>query len=216
MQRLTILIMSAALMGAAVTIRELVKERPIFQREYAVGLSPGIYLTSKVLVLGTACVPAGHAGHLPGTGRAARRRQGRRVRPGVNSIGLAIGAVAFTMAVLGLAVSALVTSSEQTMPALVGLVMIQLVLCGALVPVAGRAVLEQLAWLAPARWGFAAAAASVDLDKAKRNVPGEVLDPLYDQSASQYLFDLGMLAAVLVVISMFAFWAVRRSATPRH
>ena len=100
------------------------------------------------------------------------------------------------------------------MPALVGLVMIQLVLSGALVPVAGRAVLEQLAWLAPARWGFAAAAASVDLDKAKRNVPGEVLDPLYDQSAGQYLFDLGMLAAVLVVISMFAFWAVRRSATP--
>ena len=40
-QRLTILIMSAALMGAAVTIRELVKERAIFQREYAVGLVAG-------------------------------------------------------------------------------------------------------------------------------------------------------------------------------
>ena len=216
MQRLTILIMSAALMGAAVTIRELVKERPIFQREYAVGLSPGIYLTSKVLVLGTACFLQGMLVTflalvgLPGADKGGVF--GLRDL----EIGLAIGAVAFTMAVLGLAVSALVTSSEQTMPALVGLVMIQLVLCGALVPVAGRAVLEQLAWLAPARWGFAAAAASVDLDKAKRNVPGEVLDPLYDQSASQYLFNLGMLAAVLVVISMFAFWAVRRSATPRH
>src|SRR3546814_4537428 len=53
--RLTILIMAAALMGTAVTIRELVGERPIFQREYAVGLSPGIYLLSKVVVLGTAC-----------------------------------------------------------------------------------------------------------------------------------------------------------------
>ncbi|RYP84761.1 hypothetical protein EKO23_14695 [Nocardioides guangzhouensis] len=40
------------------------------------------------------------------------------------------------MAVLGLAISARVTSSEQTMPALVGLVVVQLVLCGALVPVA--------------------------------------------------------------------------------
>src|SRR5690606_4299529 len=55
LQRLTILIVAAALMGTAVTIRELVKERAIFQREYAVGLSPGIYLASKVLVLGTAC-----------------------------------------------------------------------------------------------------------------------------------------------------------------
>ena len=102
------------------------------------------------------------------------------------------------------------------MPALVGLVMTQLVLCGALVPVAGRAVLEQLAWLAPARWGFAMAAASVDLDKAKRGVPGEVLDPLYDQTSGQYLFNLGMLGAVLVVVTMFAAWAVRRSATLRH
>ena len=216
MQRLTILIMSAALMGAAVTIRELVKERPIFQREYAVGLSPGIYLTSKVLVLGTACFLQGMLVTFLALVGLPGADNGGVFGLRDLEIGLAIGAVAFTMAVLGLAVSALVTSSEQTMPALVGLVMIQLVLCGALVPVAGRTVLEQLAWLAPARWGFAAAAASVDLDKAKRNVPGEVLDPLYDQSASQYLFDLGMLAAVLVVISMFAFWAVRRSATPRH
>src|SRR5690606_21627502 len=59
LQRLTILIVAAALMGTAVTIRELVKERAIFQREYAVGLSPGLYLASKVLVLGTACFGQG-------------------------------------------------------------------------------------------------------------------------------------------------------------
>src|SRR3546814_140594 len=38
--RLTILIMAAALMGTAVTLRELGGERPIFQRESAVGLPP--------------------------------------------------------------------------------------------------------------------------------------------------------------------------------
>ncbi len=216
MQRLTILIMSAALMGAAVTIRELVKERAIFQREYAVGLSPGVYLTSKILVLGTACFGQGMlVTFLALVGLPGADRGGVFGLRDVE-IGLAIGAVAFTMAVLGLAVSALVTSSEQTMPALVGLVMTQLVLCGALVPVAGRAVLEQLAWLAPARWGFAMAAASVDLDKAKRRLPGEVLDPLYDQTSGQYLFNLAMLGAVLVAITLFAVWAVRRSATVRH
>jgi hypothetical protein len=47
-------------------------------------------------------------------------------------------------------------------------------------------------------------------------VQGEVLDPLYDQTSGQYLFNLGMLGAVLVVVTMFAAWAVRRSATLRH
>jgi hypothetical protein len=216
LQRLTILVVAAALMGTAVTIRELVKERPIFQREYAVGLSPGIYLLSKVMVLGTACFWQGVLVTYLALIGLPDADGGGVLGLGDLEIALAIGAVAFTMAVLGLAVSALVTSSEQTMPALVGIVMIQLVLCGALVPVAGRAVLEQLAWLAPARWGYAACAASVDLDKAKRNVPDEVLDALYDPTRQQYLFDMGMLGASLVLVSGFALWAVRRSATPRH
>ena len=39
-------------MGAAASVRELVKERPIYRRERAIGLSIGAYLTSKILVLG--------------------------------------------------------------------------------------------------------------------------------------------------------------------
>jgi ABC-type multidrug transport system ATPase subunit/pSer/pThr/pTyr-binding forkhead associated (FHA) protein len=215
LQRLTILIVAAALMGTAVTIRELVKERPIFQREYAVGLSPGVYLASKVIVLGTACFVQGvlvtflALAGLPGPDHAGV------LGLGVLEIAFAIGLVAFTMAVVGLAVSALVTSNEQTMPALVGVVMVQLVLCGALVPVAGRAVLEQLAWLAPARWGFAASAVSVDLDRAKRQLPDEQLDGLYDPNVAQYVLDLTMLVFLLCVLLALAAWFVRRSATAR-
>ena len=54
----------------------------------------------------------------------------------------------------------------------------------------------------------------MDLDKAKRGLPDEVFDPLYDQSPAQYLFDMGMLVVALAFITVFAFWAVRRSA--RH
>ncbi|WP_110208930.1 FHA domain-containing protein [Nocardioides daejeonensis] len=219
LQRLTILIVAAALMGTAVTIRELVKERAIFQREYAVGLSPGIYLASKVLVLGTACFLQGMlvtwiamAG-LPGP-------DGDGVLGlGSFEVALAIGSVTFAMAVLGLAVSALVTSSEQTMPALVGLVMLQLVLCGALVPVAGRAVLEQLAWLAPARWGFSAAAASSDLDRARRQVNErggmEELDGLYQATAGQWFLDMTVLWILVGLLIAAAFVLVRRSAVRR-
>ena len=56
----------------------------------------------------------------------------------------------------------------------------------------------------------------MDLDKAKRGLPDEVLDPLYDQGPAQYLFDMGMLVVALAFITVFGFWAVRRSATPRH
>ena len=39
-------------MGAAASVRELVKERSIYLREHAIGLSSGAYLASKILVLG--------------------------------------------------------------------------------------------------------------------------------------------------------------------
>lgn len=218
-QRLTILIVAAALMGAAVTIRELVKERAIFQREYAVGLSPGIYLTSKVLVLGTACFLQGMAvtwiamAGLPGPD------DGGVLGMGSFEIAWAIGGITFAMAVLGLAVSAVVTSSEQTMPALVGLVMLQVVLCGALVPMGGRAFLEQLAWLAPARWGFAATAASVDLNAPARQVNergGDAeVDGLYDSTAGQWFLNMTMLWILVGLLLAAAFWLVRRSAARR-
>lgn len=217
--RLTILIMAAALMGTAVTIRELVGERPIFQREYAVGLSPGMYLLSKVTVLGTACFLQGMVVTWLATVGLPGPDGDGALGVGTFEVALAIGGLCFVMALLGLAVSALVTSNEQTMPALVGLVMVQLVLCGALVPVAGRAVLEQLAWLSPARWAFAASSATVDLDKAKRALPKakqDDLDSLYDQSVGQWILNMSMMWILAAVILGLAFWLVRRSATSRR
>ena len=139
-------------MGTAMTIRELVGERPIFRREYAVGLSPSIYFLSKVIVLGTAAFLQG----LLVTWIATVGLPGPDGDLGTLRVALVIGALAFTMAVLGLCLSALVTSTEQTMPALVGVIMVQLVLSGALFAVAGRPLLEQIAWLAPSRWAYAA------------------------------------------------------------
>jgi hypothetical protein len=51
-QVLLILTMGACLTGVASAVRELVKERPLYTRERAAGLSPGAYLGSKVAVLG--------------------------------------------------------------------------------------------------------------------------------------------------------------------
>jgi hypothetical protein len=49
------------------------------------------------------------------------------------------------------------------MPLLVVAVMSQLVFSGGMIPVTDRLVLDQLSWLTPARWGFAASASTIDL-----------------------------------------------------
>ena len=49
-QILTLLSIAAVFMGTALTIRDLIGERPIFRREQAVGLSTGAYLSAKVMV----------------------------------------------------------------------------------------------------------------------------------------------------------------------
>jgi len=48
--------MAACLSGTANSIREIVKEREIYERERMTGLSSGAYLMSKVLVLGVISV----------------------------------------------------------------------------------------------------------------------------------------------------------------
>lgn len=56
MNVLLILCVGGVLTGAANAVRELVKERVIYQRERAVGLSRSAYLMSKVVVLGAVTV----------------------------------------------------------------------------------------------------------------------------------------------------------------
>jgi ABC-type multidrug transport system permease subunit len=73
--------------------------------------------------------------------------------------------VALASMTIGLLVSTLARTSEQTTPVLVVLVMAQLVLCGGLFELEGQPVMEQIAWLFPTRWGLAAGGSTVDLQK---------------------------------------------------
>lgn len=216
-QRLTVLVVAAALMGAVMTIWALVNERAVFQREYAVGLSPGVYLLSKVSVFGVLCFFQGVIVTWVGTVGMPGPDDGGVVGLGWFEIAIAVGLTCSAVAVIGLAVSALLTSSEQGMPALIGIVMLQLVFCGAIIGVAGRAVLEQLAWLAPARWGYAATAVSVDLDRSKEVGDGQLApdlerDVLYTPSVDQWVLNLAVLVGLLLLATAIGYLTVRRSA----
>ncbi len=206
-QRLTILIIAAALMGAAMSIRELVQERAIFRREYAVGLSPGAYFASKALVFGIVCFLQGIlVARLATLGLPEQDGMGV-LEHGWWEIAIPLGLFAAVMSFVGLWISAKARSTEQTTPALVAVVMVQIVLCGALIPVAGRAVIEQITMFAPGRWAFAATASSANLDRSPRFID----DKLINFTTDQYWQNLAGLAILGVLVLWAGYAAVRRS-----
>ncbi|MGH3274092.1 MAG: FHA domain-containing protein [Streptosporangiaceae bacterium] len=162
---LLVLVIGACFIGAANAVRELVKERAIYTRERAAGLSAGAYLLSKLLIL--AAVSAIQALILVGIGLLGRELPATgsflRQLPLVELL-TAMAVLAIVSMTLGLLISAIVNSSDKTMPLLVVGVMFQVILTGGIFPVAGKAGLEQIAWISPSRWGFAAVASTVQLN----------------------------------------------------
>ncbi|WP_369142510.1 FHA domain-containing protein [Streptomyces sp. R44] len=207
---LLILCVGGVLTGAANAVRELVKERTIYRRERAVGLSRSAYLASKVVVLGlitvvqavvlTLVALIGVPLNVPG-GKGV-------LMPPLVEITLAVALLAFTAMMLGLLVSALVRKEEVTMPLLVLLAIVQVVFCGALLKVRGTPVLEQLAWLVPSRWAFAAMGATIDIGKI---APSEkTADPLMRHTAEAWLFDMGMMVVLCLVLGLMVARLLRR------
>lgn len=193
-QLLVVLVVGAALMGAASAVREMVKERAIYRRERAVGLSSVAYVGSKVLVLGTVAAIQGVVlTVLALVGRPLPVEASMFGSPLLEFI-LAVAGVSAVSAVLGLVISAAVRDENQAMPLLVVVTMAQLVLCGGLVPVEGRVVLAQLSWLLPARWGFAATASTADLNGLEAGVSAP--DPRWEHSAGVWITDVSGLALI--------------------
>ncbi|MFF4833805.1 FHA domain-containing protein [Streptomyces sp. NPDC001315] len=207
---LLILCVGGVLTGAANAVRELVKERVIYQRERAVGLSRSAYLMSKVVVLGTVTVLQAVVLTLVallGVDLDAPGGTGVLMPPLVE-ITVAVALLAFTAMMLGLVVSALVRKEEVTMPLLVLLAVVQVVFCGAQLSLHGKIVLEQLSWLVPSRWAFAAMAGTIDL---ARLAPGALTDdPLFRHSPGVWLFDLGMLVVLSVLFGFLVSRLLRR------
>ncbi|ORB73946.1 ABC transporter ATP-binding protein [Mycobacterium scrofulaceum] len=208
-QILVLLNVGAVFMGTALTIRDLIGERPIFLREQAVGLSTSAYLLAKVCVytvfaviqsaIVTVIVLIGKGG--PTQGAVALGRPGLELFADV-----ALTCVASAM--LGLALSAIAKSNEQIMPLLVVAVMSQLVFSGGMIPVTGRLGLDQMSWATPARWGFAASASTADLTKL---VPGPLSpkDSHWRHTPGAWWFDTAMLVLISLFYLGFVRWKIR-------
>jgi hypothetical protein len=70
--------------------------------------------------------------------------------------------------------------------------------------------LEQLSWLAPSRWGLAAAASTIDLNNLQPAVPGQSPDTLWDHSSGTWLIDMGVLVGLGLAFLIIAWWRLER------
>ncbi|OEU88494.1 ABC transporter ATP-binding protein [Streptomyces abyssalis] len=196
--------------GAANSVRELIKERVIYERERATGLSRSAYLMSKVLVLGIVTALQGviiaAIGFVP------------REMPDEGVIGENLPAVEMTVAVIvlgftsmmfGLIISALVKTAEKTMPLLVMFAIVQVVFTGVLFQLFDTPGVGQVSWLMPSRWAVAAMGATADMNTLLPWEKGNP-DPLWDHTAGTYVLDMAVLLGLGVALVFVVARLLRR------
>ncbi|MFE3604797.1 ABC transporter ATP-binding protein/permease [Streptomyces goshikiensis] len=194
--------------GAANSVRELIKERVIYERERATGLSRSAYLMSKVIVLGIITAVQGVV--ICGIGFYPRElpAEGLIMPPAVE-ICLSVIALGFTSMMFGLVISSLVKTAEKTMPLLVMFAIVQVVFTGILFQVYDSPGLEQFAWLMPSRWAIAAAGTTLNLGVLMPPWDADNptnTDPLWDATVGQWSLNI----TVLLLLGVACGFAVQR------
>ncbi|WP_026917930.1 FHA domain-containing protein [Gordonia shandongensis] len=219
LQILTVLVIGAAFMGTALSVRDLVGERSIFERERAVGLRPAAYLFAKIIVFclvttfQVAIMIALTYGlrALPSAQDVTPPDADGPLIPPAAALFLAVVTAAWVSVLVGLTISAAVRSSEQTMPPLVIVIMVQLVLSGGLIAI-GSAAVKPITWLLPTYWAYANAAQAVDVpyiapDVAQvkpvdeESVDGPIMYTMWDPTPIHALIAYGALAALGAVLT---------------
>ncbi|WP_166662104.1 FHA domain-containing protein [Streptomyces sp. BK208] len=208
---LLILAVGACFAGAANSVRELIKERVIYERERATGLSRSAYLMSKVFVLGLITV---FQGLLVGViGFATREIPDEGLVLGgatLVELSLPIMALGFTAMMFGLVISSLVKTAEKTMPLLVMFAIIQVVFTGCLFALNDAVGVNQFSYLMPSRWAVAAAGATLDFNKISPPEKGAEADPLWEHTVGAWGLDMAALIVLGVICGFFVARFLRR------
>ncbi|MCA2266671.1 ATP-binding cassette domain-containing protein, partial [Mycobacterium marseillense] len=207
---MVLLNIGAVFMGTALTIRDLIGERAIFKREQAVGLSTTAYLLAKIAVF---CVfatgQAAIATIIVRLGKGAPTAHPQFFGNSTFSLFVTVAGTCVASAMLGLLLSALAQSNEQIMPLLVVSIMSQLVFSSGMIPVYQRVGLEQMAWLTPARWGYAAGASSIDFPSLVKVKQIPTNDPIWQHSKHIFIFDMAMLTLLSIAYTGIVRWHIR-------
>lgn len=157
------LILAATWLGASNSVREIVKELPIYRRERAIGVPISAYLGSKVLVLSV--LTLFQAVVLVGVSLVGRPGPPHASLLGSGGLELTVDVwlAGVSAMCIGLLISALVGTADKAMSILPLLLVPQFILCGGVLPLSESPALQPLSVITSARWGFAASASTEDL-----------------------------------------------------
>jgi ABC transport system ATP-binding/permease protein len=190
---------AAVILGSALTIRDLVRERRVFRREQAVGLSASAYLVAKIVVFGVAAAIL--AAILTAVVLAVKGQPAHgAVLLGNADVELyvSVAATAIVSAIVGLALSSVGNSLREVLLLLVPVILASLLFAGGLISLVGMWVYDQISWFVPAQWGFAASASTVDL----RRVDDLAADvQMWTHYVGWWMFDM------IVLVIFGAMWA---------
>lgn len=208
---LLILAVGACFAGAANSVRELIKERVIYERERATGLSRSAYLMSKVFVLGVITVLQGLLVGVIGFATREIPEEGL-VLGGLTllELSLPIMALGFTSMMFGLIISSLVKTAEKTMPLLVMFAIIQVVFTGCLFALNGAVGVNQFSYLMPSRWAVAAAGSTLDFNRISPPEQGAEADPLWEHTVGAWGLNMAALIVLGVICGFFVARFLRR------
>ena len=181
---LLVVILGATWIGAANAIGEIVRERPIIQRERASGLGVVPYVASKVVVLGSLTAAQCAVMTLLALARQGPQDPGSLFPSPLPELVLAAVLAGICGMALALLISAVSSTVDQAMTLLPVILVLEMLLAlGGLFPnLVDKPVLKQLSYAASTQWAFSASASSVDLgrmqafDAVAREVPGVQLD----------------------------------------
>ncbi|MFD5228416.1 FHA domain-containing protein [Streptomyces qaidamensis] len=208
---LLILAVGACFAGAANSVRELIKERVIYERERATGLSRSAYLMSKVFVLGMITVLQGLLVGVIGFSSREIPEEGLIFGSATMlELSVPIMALGFTSMMFGLIISSLVKTAEKTMPLLVMFAIIQVVFTGCLFALHGSIGVNQFSFLMPSRWAVAASGATLDFNKISPPETAGDNDPLWEHTAGAWAMDMGALLVLGVICGFFVARFLRR------
>jgi hypothetical protein len=204
-----VLVLGSIFVGLSTSIQEIVKEGAVRKREQSVGIRSRTYVASKVLVLGLIVIaqilvfttivlfnrPMPEAGLLMSSSRA--------------EITLVCISLGLCSSLLGLLISAFLSSSEQAMPTLVGMTMVQVVLSGAL-PLETKGLINQVSMAVPSYWATNALSASVDIVQLNLTSDPDLQDRWVSTAANvtNSLAVVGVFALLFVALTLAK---VRRS-----
>lgn len=207
------MVLGAIYMGASNSAREIVKERSILRREQSFGVSIVAYLASKAAVLGAITILQAFVLVYVGTARQGGPQDALVLFSGRFEMFVAVAVCGVSAMMLGLLVSAAVTTTDKATTILPVMLFAQFLLAGLTFPVDGPGV-QQLSWLSSARWGLGAVASTADYPALSGcRLPGspvaETCGSWWDHSAGDWLGNMVVLLVLTVAFAAAAYLKLR-------